>query len=140
MRKQNAVSDFTKERNLEILNLFRERLANRSEDALDEMFQKVPTMDASRFWVSESRAARIVGQMLAGEDPTINMYEEKKEMYSEIYRRFLRLREKEPHRSIQSLVEEVVNQPAPRHYISWQRARVLIYQQRRQNRIKKNRT
>ena len=57
------------------------------------MLSRHPHAFRPRFWVSEQRAAGVVGKMLAGHDPTADMYEEKREMYREIFRRFMKLRE-----------------------------------------------
>ena len=43
----------------------------------------------------------------------------------------MKLREERPEESIYQLVFEVVNNPAPRSYISEERARKLIYAERR---------
>ncbi len=65
--------------------------------------------------------------MIAGENPTEGMNPEKKEMYEELFRRFQELRKLRPDESIGSLVFEVVNQAAPRSYISPKRAQSIIY-------------
>ena len=52
-------------------------------------------------------------------------------MYREIFRRFMKSLRGSGPRSIYQLVFEVVNNPAPRSYISEERARQLIYAERR---------
>lgn len=131
MRKPKSVAEFSDQRNQFLLKNFREAIAVQSKIDLSNAFKTSTRIPAPRFWVSEQRAAGVVGKMLAGHDPTADMYEEKREMYREIFRRFMKLREERPEESIYQLVFEVVNNPAPRSYISEERARKLIYVERR---------
>lgn len=130
MRKPNSIPEFGDQRNRFLLESFRASIAAQSRIAVNNAFKTAAGAPAPRFWVSEARAAAVVGKMLSGEDPTLSMYEEKREMYREIFRRFSILRGERPEASIYELVFEVVNQEAPRSYMSWHRARVLIYEQR----------
>lgn len=54
------------------------------------------------------------------------MTHEKREMYREIYRRFLNNRRSRPADSIADIVFDIVNAPAPRSYLSWQRTKNII--------------
>lgn len=136
MKKQNSISEFTDQRNRLLLENFRSAIAAQSQIALNEAFKTAAESPAPRFWVSETRAAAMIGRMLAGKDPTAGMYKEKREMYLELFNRFLALRASRPDESISSLVFEVVNQPAPRAYMSWERARTIIYGVRRLKKVK----
>lgn len=66
MKKKNSVSEFSSERNLRLLEIFRKHLAARSQDAAEKAFGLAASTPAPRFWVSESRAAAVVGRLLAG--------------------------------------------------------------------------
>jgi hypothetical protein len=65
-----------------------------------------------------------------GEDLS-GMNEERRRMYSEIYRRVRAALQKDPERCIYHLVFEVVNSPAPEFYLTADSAKILIYAARR---------
>lgn len=131
MKKKNSVSDFEEERRRFLLTSFRRAIALQSEIDREKAFRTAADVPAPRFWVSENRAAAVIGKFLAGEDPTLSMLPEKRLMYREIYSRFLRLRAERPSESIAELLFEVVNDSAPRSYMSWQTARTIVYKERR---------
>lgn len=137
MKKKNAVSDFASERNRFLLDNFRKAIAAQSKIAVKKAFRTTADAPAPRFWVSESRAAAVIGRMLAGEDVTAGMLPEKKEMYKELYARFLALRESRPGDSIGSLMFDAVNQPAPKTYMSWHRVQYIINLERRRRRLER---
>lgn len=139
MKKKNSISEFSSQRNRELVENFRRAIAAQSEIALADAFRKAVETPAPRFWVSEARAAAVIGKMVAGEDPLAGMYPEKRDMYLEIYARFLELRAQRPEETITALVFEVVNGEAPRAYMSWQRARIIIYNERRRIRMERRR-
>lgn len=126
MRKKNSKPEFSSERNELLLKHFRESLARQSVISAQRAFGDAANAPAPRFWVSEARAVRVINSMLKGENPTEDMYPEKREMYLEIYRRVLKMRKENPEMPIGDIVFTVVNNPAPKSYISWQRARQLV--------------
>ena len=129
MRKKNSTLEFGRERNEFLLRSFRESIAAQSKISLDNAFRQAAEKPAPRFWVSEVRASNVIGKMLAGDDPTVDMVPEKREMYREMFARFMVLRKENPDASIAQLCFQVVNDEAPRSYMSWHRARVLIYEE-----------
>lgn len=129
MRKKNSTLEFGRERNEFLLRSFRESIAAQSKISLDNAFRQATEKPAPRFWVSEVRASNVIGKMLSGDDPTADMVPEKREMYREMFARFMVLREENPGASIAQLCFQVVNDKAPRSYMSWHRARVLIYEE-----------
>lgn len=135
MRKPNAISDFALQRGEVLLANFREAIASESKISVEKAFRRTAEAPAPRFWVSEHRAAAVIGHILAGDDPLTGMYEEKREMYREIYERFLELRALRPHETIYALVSEVVNSPAPRSYLSPQRAKSIIQSEKRKRKL-----
>lgn len=137
MKKKNSTSDFTSERNAALVAHFHRQLALQSRISLDKAFQGAVAQEAPRFWVSSHRAAVVIARMLKGEADLGSMYEEKKRMYLEIFRRVVILREENPDSSIFDLVDEVVNQAAPCSYMSWQRAKGIIYSERRRRRLER---
>ena len=91
MKKRNSTSEFGKERNLFLLQAFRESIAAQSKIAIKNAFKEATEAPPPRFWVSEARAAAVIAE----------------------------------------LTFRVVNEEAPRSYISWQRARMIIYEEKR---------
>ena len=134
MKKQNSTSDFASERSEWLIARFRQQLARQSQISLVKAFHEATLQEAPRFWVSEQRAATVISRMLKGETDLSDMYEEKREMYLEIYRRVKKLREERPGAHVGDLVFEVINQTAPRSYMSWQRAKTLINAERKRRR------
>lgn len=118
--------DFTRQRNRDILRAYREQLAKASYIVMPEIFQRVADSPASRFWVSEERAAVEVSRMLVGK-PFSRMRRNKREMFEEIFRRFLVLREQYPDKSVYELTSIVVNQPAPKFYLTARTVGEFIY-------------
>lgn len=137
MKKINSTAEFEAFRRKFLLENFRRVLASQSQIAIANAFQTTADSPAPRFWVSEARAAAVIGKMLAGEDPTTEMFEAKKEMYREIFRRFAKIRGENPSMSISEIVFEVVNGAAPKSYLSWHRVRSIIYKE--QKRLRKER-
>lgn len=163
MKKKNSISDFTSERNAILLANFHRQLALQSKIDLERAFKEAAERPAPRFWVSETRAAIVLARMLRTFDNTVrasrnaslvtgglitlpdpieaadevvaDMYEEKRAMYRELFRRVLKLRTKMPDASLYDLAFEAVNSPAPRSYLSWQRAKIVIYNERKRKRI-----
>lgn len=171
MKKQNSISEFTSERNASLLDNFRKNLAAQSRISINTAIKGAAQAPAPRFWVSEQRAAVVIGRMLRadhliyggrrnkckdGDDPKrkdrldlnvsckgsediLNeMYEEKREMYREIYQRVKELLANSPEMPVCDAVFEVVNQEAPRSYMSWQRAKGIIYSERRRRRLERS--
>ncbi|MDE5875600.1 MAG: hypothetical protein K2G69_07205 [Muribaculaceae bacterium] len=131
MKKKNSLSEFHQERRDFLLRNFREAIARQSEIDRNKAFHIVASAPAPRFWVSESRAAAVIGKILAGSDPTESMVAEKREMFMEIFRRFSRRRSLDGEATISDIIFDVVNEAAPRSYLSWQTIRSLIYEEMR---------
>ncbi len=120
--------DFTQQRNADLMRVYRRCLADAAYIVMPELFQRVADSPASRFWVSEERAAIVVSAMLAGRSPKFPPTRAlKREMFEEIYRRFLIEREAEPDKSVYELVSRVVNQPAPKFYLKARTVGEFIY-------------
>ena len=121
-----SILDFTRQRNEDLMRAYREQLARARFIVMPEIFSLVADSPASRFWVSEERAAVEVSRMLAGK-PFSRMRPNKREMFEEIFRRFLIEREKFPEMSLFQLVSRVVTQPAPKFYLAPRTVGEYIY-------------
>lgn len=127
MKKLGSKSDFIPQRNKELLDAFKQELYQLGSISNDRIFSRAGHRTASRFWVSEQRAAVVVSKMMKG-DNLQSMNRKKREMYFEIFRRVMDIRKKNPKTTIYDAVFEVVNSPAPEFYLTDKSARVLIYQ------------
>ena len=92
MKKIGSVADFGPQRDKELLAAFRDQLHLLGSIPTKELFTRAAKMPASRFWVSERRAAAVISKMLRG-DRILSMNTKKREMYLELYRRVRRIRE-----------------------------------------------
>ena len=121
-----CIQDFTEERNKELIRVYREKLAEAEYVIMPKILEQVANSPCSRFWVSEERAAIVVSSMLA-KKKLHNMRQNKREMFEEIFRRFLLLQRQCPKASIYELAIKVVNQPAPKFYMTPRTVGELIY-------------
>lgn len=126
MKKKNCNCEFKNERSRLLLENFRKSLAEQSTISAERAFRDAVSSPAPRFWVSEARATAVIRLMLKGKDPTVSMIAEKARMYREIYRRVVRLLEKEPAQPLGDLVFRVVNSEAPSYYMCVKHARRLV--------------
>ena len=126
MKYFGSILDFTIERNNDLLRAFREQLALARYIVMPEIFELVAESPASRFWVSEERATIVISAMIAGK-PLPRMRPTKREMFNEIYTRFLIERKKFPSKTIYELVSAIVIQPAPKFYLTPRTVGELIY-------------
>jgi hypothetical protein len=121
-----SIMEFTRQRNEDIMRAYRSQLARTGYILMPEIFRLVAESPAKRFWVSEERAAVEVARMLAGK-PFLRMRPNKREMFEEIFRRYLMLRDEYPDKSLFELVSMVVNQPAPKFYLTPRTVGEFIY-------------
>jgi hypothetical protein len=126
MKYFGSILDFTKQRNADLMRVYRDRLAEASIIVMPVIFQLVADSPASRFWVSEERAAIVISAMAAGK-PMPRMRSNKREMFEEIYRRYLLMRKDYPDKSVYELVTKIVNQPAPKFYLTPRTVGEFIY-------------
>ena len=126
MKYYGSILDFTQERNQELMRVYQDKLSKAGYIFMPEIFEQVANSPCSRFWVSEERAAIVISSLLAGKILP-NMRKNKREMFDEIFRRFLIVRERYPEKSIYALAIMVVNQPAPKFYMTPRTVGELIY-------------
>lgn len=118
--------DFTSQRNDDLMRAYREQLALANYIIIPEIFEKVAESPARRFWVSEERASVEVARMLVGK-PFSRMRQNKREMFEEIFRRYIALRDLHPDKSLFVLVSDIVRQPAPKFYLTPRTVGEFIY-------------
>ncbi|MDE5653743.1 MAG: hypothetical protein K2G75_07030 [Muribaculaceae bacterium] len=126
MRKQGSVSEFTSQRDAEIVKKFRRCLAQARVLDMDEIFMKVSRLPVERFYVSEVRALQVVkAYRQTGIWPVRTPV--RREMFAEIDRRVTMLMSRRPELKFREAVFEVVNSPAPSFYLTPRSCRTLIY-------------
>lgn len=126
MKYYGCILDFTDERNSELIRVFREKLASANYIIMPDIFEQVANSPCKRFWVSEERAAIVISAMLSGKKLP-NMRQNKREMFNEVFRRFVELQKEYPDASVYELSIKVVHQPAPRFYMTPRTVGELIY-------------
>lgn len=130
-KHRGSVMEHSKERILDLMRAYDEHLAKCNFIKMPDVYKHVVNMPSSRFWVSDTRAALVVSALMRGEIDLDDMWPTRKEMYEEIYRRVLNLKEQEPKLSITELTAIVVAQPAPKFYLTPGSAKVMICKARR---------
>lgn len=126
MKYFGSIMDFTAQRNDDLMRVYRKQLKDARFIIMPDIFELVANSPASRFWVSEERAAIVISAMWAGK-PLPRMRSNKREMFEEIFHRFCVERELNPSASVYELVAKIVNQPAPKFYLTPRTVGEFIY-------------
>ena len=108
------------------MRVYDKHIASCERILMDDVCSHIVNMPARRFWVSEIRASLVISKMMRGEANLNKMCHTKREMYEEIYRRVIELKDKHPNKSTSELCAIVVAQPAPKFYLTPGSARVYI--------------
>lgn len=133
MKKQGNKSDFLQDRDRDLHRNFMEILRSAVGIPLSEMFGMAARRPASRFWVSEERAAIVIGAMMRGESLS-RMNAKRRDMYMEIYRRVSAKMSSDPELCMTHAVAETLYEPAPEFYLTDESARSIIYRSRQKRR------
>ena len=121
MKHFGSILEFTRQRNDDIMRAYYDCLKKAKFIVMPEIFAKVADSPATRFWVSEERAAIVVSAMLEAQGREKNYMPVngvKREMFEEIFRRYLNERKNYPEASVLEVVSVIVNQPAPKFYLT----------------------
>lgn len=126
MKYFGSILDFTHQRNEDLMRVFRLKILEADFIVMTDIFEQVANSPASRFWVSEERAAIVMSDMFKGKCID-RMRPNKREMFEEIFKRVSALRKENPEKSLFELTSIVVNSPAPKFYLTPRSAGELIY-------------
>lgn len=126
MKPFGCIIEFTHLRNADLLRAYRQQLIEADFVIKPEIFARVAESPSSRFWISEERATVVISAMLKGKTFP-GMGKNKKEMFAEIYRRFALLHEQQPDKSVRELISIIVEQPAPKFYLTPRTVGEIIY-------------
>lgn len=130
MRKKGSISDCARERNRDLFRAYRELLESSAHIELSELLEKVVNMPAKRFWVSEERAAIVIADMMRG-CRNLHVGKNKMEMFNEIFRRALKVKAARPELTVYEIAKIVVNQRAPKFYLTTGSARVILFYEKK---------
>lgn len=130
MRHKGSDSEFKELRDNEILALYRKYLNESPSIVVSRMLVDIVNSPSSRFWITEQRAAIVLGQMKRGETFP-DAYPQKRAMYRELYRRAQRIWADYPDMSVYSVASMVVEQPAPSFYMSTTLCNLIISRAKR---------
>lgn len=126
MKHVGTKNEYAESRNRDLIRVFHEQYEAQEFKNIWELLERTVNSPSERFWVSEYRAAYVVKSIMLGDDLK-KMTKMKREMFMEIYRRTMNLRRKRPDATILELVNIVVNQPAPKFYLTPGSANVIIH-------------
>lgn len=127
MKHPGSKSEFEQERNNELLKAYRQLVLECEYINHAAVFKLLVNQPSPRFWVTDERAAIVVGSMLRG-DTLERFNPNKREMFQEIYRRVVELKSKDSTLTTNRAAYIVVNQPAPKFYLSPGYAQLIILQ------------
>lgn len=130
MKHKGSISDVIQERNRDLLRAYRKLLHEADFVDQDKLFVDVVNSPAKRFWVSEERAAIVISEMMRGIKPHgHNKYRDG--MFREIFKRAMKIKRAHPELTIYEIACRVVNQKAPRFYITPSTARTIIFYEKK---------
>ncbi|MDE7160777.1 MAG: hypothetical protein K2O24_08060 [Muribaculaceae bacterium] len=127
MSRQRTNAEYGAARDAELLRTF-DRLMQEAPagKSVASLFERLVEQPASRFYVSELRAIRVITAMRRG-SLRPGSSRSRGRMYAEVNRRVERLLAASPEMSLADAVVEVVNSPAPEFYMEPASARVTVY-------------
>jgi hypothetical protein len=133
MKKKGSIMEYSNERSEDLFRVYKEYIANCKYITMPEVYKTITNMPSRRFWVSDTRAALVVSSIIREGKQVLNsMWLLKREMYEEIYNRVIELKKTYPNKSITELCSSVVEQPAPKFYLTPGSAKILLCKIRRQ--------
>lgn len=131
MKDYGCTFEYEKERNADLMRAYRQCLGNiKGSVDINALFAAVVEMPSKRFWVSDQRATVVVSNMMRGMSLS-KMKPMKQEMFREIYRRVMEMKKEFPERTVFQLTSRVVEQPAPKFYLTPGSAHVICYKIKR---------
>ena len=124
--------EYSQERLDDLMRAYDEYISSCDYIRMPDVYNNIVNMPSRRFWVSDIRAALVVAAMMRGEACLDKMCQSKREMYEEIYRRVITLREDHPNMTTSELCAMVVMQPAPKFYLSPGSAKIMVCKARKE--------
>lgn len=136
MKTAGAILEFTRERNDDIMRVYRQELKQTLDlngmVYMPTLLNRVANSQASRFWVSEERATAVISLMLRGRQVK-GLRPTKKAMFDEIFRRVRIILGDDvdiktlPPLTLRNIVREVIEQKAPSFYLTGRTIGEIVY-------------
>lgn len=124
MKHFGSCFPYKRQREKELMTVFRSVLASSARVNMMNVFREVVSRPCSRYWVTEERAAIVISSIMRGTYAPLG--KDKHDMYMSLYRRFLETRSQRPNLPYQELIFLSVNSPAPRFFLSPSLAKTII--------------
>lgn len=125
MKHKGSAFEYAEERDKDLMRAYTILLQTCDNIVMDDIWKNLANMPAERFWVSEERAAIVIARMMKG-DKLEKMRSNSREMYEEIYRRVLIMKEESPNMSLADIIFKVIRQPAPKFYLTPLSLQVIV--------------
>lgn len=130
MKHFGANMEYAEERLRDLMRVYDNYIASCTYIRMPEVYASIVNAPAARFYVSDIRATVVVSALLK-DKPLKRMHPLKREMYEEIARRVVALREDHPEWTLRRLCALVVEQPAPKFYLTPGSAKVMVCKNRK---------
>ena len=124
--------EYSQERLDDLMRAYDEYISSCDYIRMPDVYNNIVNMPSRRFWVSDIRAALVIAAMMRGEARLDKMCQSKREMYEEIYRRVITLREHHPNMTTSELCAMVVMQPAPKFYLTPGSVKIMVCKARKE--------
>lgn len=131
MKHVGSNMEFSEERLENLMRVYDEYIIKCRYIKMPEVYEYIADAPADRFYVSDTRASVVISDMMQGKSLD-TMRPLKREMFEEILRRVIRLRQEQPTWTMRRLCAEVVAQPAPKFYITAGSAKIMVCKARKQ--------
>lgn len=118
MKYKGSRCEIAEERDAELLRAYKSIIEVRDKISLSEVVHTLAQTSCSRFFVSEERAYNVICNMLRNTSSISHMIPLRKEMYQEIFHRFVQYQEEHPSLTRKECVWRVCHQPAPKFYLT----------------------
>lgn len=126
MKQKGSIFKYESQRNKELISAFKAIYSKKAPMNIDDIAREISKLPASRFWITETRAAIVISEMMRGKSLR-DMRPTKREMFNEIYERTLSIKKAHPDMCIFEIVKKVIVQPAPKHYLTEKTIKVILY-------------
>lgn len=126
-----ANMEFSEERQENLMRVYDDYITSCEYIRMPEVYEYIANAPAERFYVSDIRAAVVVSDILQGKTLS-TMRPLKREMFEEICRRVVELKNIHPTWTMRKLCAFVVEQPAPKFYITPGSAKIMVCKARKQ--------
>lgn len=119
MKHKGSAFEYERQRDENLLRVYRTLMGTLAVTSQYEIYCKTIASPADRFWVSEERAVAVIASMSSDYNGTLKkMLPQKQRMYTEIYKRTMKLLKANRGMSRAEAVTEVVQSPAPEFYLT----------------------